>query len=497
MRIKSLRWLVLLMAVLMLCPLLFACKKDSGGGDQTSEVPGSETENPYRDNITETFADTEVHFVSRSFDWYRKEVTVAQEDIEDPVDQSVYNRQCEVEERLEVLIENHLIDGTGTAGYSVVVDAVRQDEMAGTHYYDIAVNNMYHTMEVVTDGLFKNLYEVPNVTLTQPYYSQYYNEQATVSNKLFSTTGDASLTFIKFALVTFFNKKIQVNYNLENFYDVVKDGDWTIDYQYNIVKDMHTELDDDGVRSAGDLYGFVTNQVTCVDPYTSSLKLDMVGRDTNGKLISVAQNNTAHFTEALEKILDLYGCDGAWVLSHKTDDGEYEDAKKMLAADRALFTTLRLEACEDYTLRDMTSDYGIIPMPKFNAEQEQYYSYCHDLFSVYCVCNSIEEKRLPAVGATLEVFFSQSESCRHNLFDVALKYKYQRSEEASQMLDLIIDNVKIDAGWIYSGALADFGLVIRNAVQKGTKNFSGIWKAQGGAFVAKLGLLQEGFDKMQ
>ena len=489
---KSVRVWAIILAVVMLCPLLFACKKKKPA--ESGEVTTSPDQSRYRDSIIQTFPGQQINIVSRSFDWYRKEITVEESEIEDFVDEAVYTRQREVESRLDLLVENKMIEGGGKEGYSKVVDAVRTDQMANTRLYDIAVNNMYHTMEIVTDGLFMNLYDVPNLTLTQPYYSQYYNEQAAVSNKLYSTTGDASLTFIRFAMVTFFNKKLQADYKLDNLYEVVEDGEWTIDYQLSLVRDMWVDKNDSGTKDNNDLYGLVTNNVTGVDPYTSAFRMDMVGRDMNGRLINVVEGNTAHFSNAISKILDLYGSEGTRVLAHKADDGEFMDAKRMFAQDLALFTTLRLDACEDYLLRNMTSDYGVIPMPKFTADQDQYYSYCHDLFSVFCVCGNIDEKRLPAVGATMEVFFSQSEKCRHNLFEVALKVKYQRSEEASRMLDLIVDNVNIDTGWIYSGKFNDFALLIRDAVQKETKNFSGYWRMQGSGFVTRIEELQEAFD---
>ena len=492
MKKKSFHLLLCALAVAMLCPLLFACgsRKEPVTNDATVE-----TQRQYRDDITQTFPGQEIHFISRVFDWYRKEVTVAQDDLENPVDEAVYARQLEVEQRLDVLIENKLVEGTGTAGYSKVVEAVINDVSANTHLYDIAVNNMYHTMEVVSDGMFMNLYEVPNLTLSKPYYSQYYNEQATVSNKLYSTTGDASLTFIRFAMVTFFNKKIQADYKLENFYEVVEDGDWTMDYQLALVRDLYADKNGNGEVDEDDLFGFITNKVTGVDPYTSALQMNMVGRDDSGKLVNVVEGNLGHFSDALEKVLNLYAAEGTYILAHQKDDGEFTKAKEMFSRDRALFTTLRLDACEDYLLRNMTSDYGVLPIPKFSAEQEQYYSYCHDLFSVYCVCSNIEESRLPAVGAALEVFFSHSEKCRHYLFEVALKVKYQRSEEASRILDLVIDNVKIDTGWIYSGKLSDFALVFRDAVEKESKNFNGYWRAQGPGFVILIQQLQELFDR--
>ena len=494
----SQRLLICLLALVLVLPMLAACgEKGNTPSDvtQSGDDSGSTevTESPYRDDITQKFPNETVNIVSRSLEWYNKEVVIEEEkDCETAVDKSVFNRRYMVEDRLGLLLENHMIDGGGKEGYVAVVEAVKNDQFAETHLYDIAVNNMYHTMEFAAEGLFQNLLEVPNLNLEKPYYSQYYNQQAVANNKLYSTTGDASLTFIRFVFVTFFNKTVQRNNGIDDLYDVVNDKQWTLEYQYELVKDLYMDKNTNDTVDDGDLFGLVTNSVTGVDPYTSAFQLNMVGRDENGRLVNVIEGNTAYFTEVITKIIELYDANGVRVLKHKADDTEFDDARQIFAEDRALFATLRLDSCENYTLRDMKSDFGVIPMPMYTEEQGQYYSYCHDLFSVFCICRRISDKRLPAVGAAMELLFSHSEDCRHNLFDIALKKKYQRTEEASQMLDIIVDNVKLDAGWIYAGALEDFALNIRSMVQNGTKNFNGIWRAQGTVLIAKIDDLQAG-----
>ena len=505
MKTKLIRLLLCLLVATLFCPLLAACSGNKGNensSDATTEASGTSesgevtSDESYRDDIPDTlrFEGDTVTFVSRSYDWYKKELTLDAENAEDIIDDAVVARRNKVEHRLGLLIENTMLDGSGTAGYTVVINAMRSDKMADSHLYDIAVNNMYHTMEVVSEGLFANLKEVPHMNLSKGYYSQNYNEQATVNNVLYSTTGDASLSFIRFAFVTFFNKQVQKNYNIPDLYDAVENKEWTIDYQINLCKDLYADLDQDGVRSNGDLYGFATNNVTGVDPYTSAFGMQMVGRTDEGKLTSVVDGNVERFTNILTKIIDFYALDGVNVLAHQSDDGEWTTAETMLAEDRVLFTTLRLGAVEDFTIRNMEHDYGIIPMPLWDESQEQYYSYCHDLFSVFCVSKGIAADHLEAVGATMEVFFSESQPCRETLFEVALKVKYQRSEEASRMLDIVIDNVNIDAGWIYAGALVDFAQFVRKSVQNGTKNFNGYWRMNGNGFKTALDNLQTQFD---
>ncbi len=469
----------ILLVFLMLMPLCLACKKDEEGEGEETTVATVEGET-YRDNLPTdlNYKGADVNFVSRAHDWYKNEVTVESDNTDDIVNEAVYNREKDVERRLGINLVNTMLDDGGKTGedaYARITEAVKTDVTAATGLYDIAINNMYHTMGVASEGFFYNLYDVPNIELTQPYYSQNYNFKGSINNKLYTTTGDASLTFIKFAFVTFFNKKMAADEKLPDLYQTVLDGNWTMAYQKEIIAGLY---DDVGTTSnekdEGDVYGLVMNSVTAIDPYWSSCDLSIISMDVDGKLFLDCDVDKAH--EVYNWIYDLINTNpDVYSAPHLKDDGEFETQAKMFANDQALFTTLRMGACEDVNMRNMESEYGIIPMPKYATGQEQYYSYCHDLFSVYGVSAGVTEDRLDMVGATFECFFSESDDCRYNQFEVALKVKYQSDTSAGQMLDIVIDNVKIDTGWIYSKSVNKIGLIMRDLITQDLRIFSSKW----------------------
>ncbi len=485
-----LKLVAFLMAAFMLLPLVMACGDDEGkdtGGDHTVDTSGD-----YRDDLPLdlNYDREDINFVSRSFDWYKDEITVDGSDTSDIVDGAVFRREATVEDRLNVNIVNTMLDGSGSDGYYLVTEKIRTEVLSGTNDFDIGVNNMYHTMEAAAEGIFYDMNDVPNVDLRKPYYSQNYNETATVAGKLFSVVGDASLTFIKFTFATFFNRAMAENQQVGDLYQMVLDGDWTIEAQYNIVKEMHEDNNGDGQKDEGDGFGLLVNTVLGVDPYWSAFDLPIIGKDSGGKL--TVELNTEKTSDVLKYIINMfYSTNGVYSLGHKSDDGELTTASEMFADDRALFMTNRLYECEQVALRDMTNPYGIIPMPKWDTDQEQYYSYTHDLMSVFVISKAVNESRLPMIGAVLECFFSESDECRYNLFEEALKIKYQSTEKTGRMLDIIIDNVVIDTGWVFAGSLNDIAQLLRQLTQNRASNVAGYWRMNESPVTKKMNTLQD------
>ena len=490
------RFLCAILALLMLLPAVVSCG-DKKTPAESQSGSAEEGDDKYRDNLPVLdYGGEQINFVSRSLDWYANEITVETGDTSDIVDMAVWNREQVVEARLNIDLVNAMIDGEGKEGYYVVTDEIRTDIMAGTNNYDIGVNNVHHTVEFANEGLFWDMNKVPNVELTQPYYSQHFNDRATVSGRLYAVTGDAMLTYIKFAFATFFNRNMAEEYKVPDLYQTVLDGKWTIEYQSTLVKDLWVDgPNGDNKKSADDTFGFITNNVIGVDPYLSAFDIPMIKKNAAGKLEIVI--DTDKVTNMLKTINTLFWqSSGVFVAPHEADDHELITAAQAFAQDRALFMTNRLYICEDTTMRNMESLYGIIPMPKYNEDQQQYYSDCHALYSVCVVSSAVPESRLAMVGATVECFFSESDDCRYRLFDEALKIKYQSTEKTGKMLDIIIDYMVIDTSMIYACALNDIGFFHRGLIQKRSSSFAGFWKMQAPGVEKKMAQMETDFSKL-
>ena len=142
------------------------------------------------------------------------------------------------------------------------------------------------------------------------------------------------------------------------------------------------------------------------------------------------------------------------------------DAKsttKMFEEDQGLFLYGQLGTTQD--LREMTSDFGIVPVPKYQASQENYASEAL-VFKGSLIAVPITTQNTEMIGVIVEAMSAESKyTVRPAFYDTVLKDKATRDAESVDMLDIIIDNMVFDVGNYYNLAyFADYFLRITGSV---------------------------------
>lgn len=96
------------------------------------------------------------------------------------------------------------------------------------------------------------------------------------------------------------------------------------------------------------------------------------------------------------------------------------------------------------TLRDSETDFGIIPYPKFNDSQENYYARVSYFMPSMLPATNTD---LELVGAVMEYAnYRAKVNITPAYYDISLKGKVSRDEESVEMLDLILANRVVDLG---------------------------------------------------
>jgi len=109
-------------------------------------------------------------------------------------------------------------------------------------------------------------------------------------------------------------------------------------------------------------------------------------------------------------------------------------------------------------LRDMDTDFGIIPYPKFTAAQASYHTRVEGGNPGVV---PVTADNLQMIGTILEVLKAESaKTVIPAYYEVALKTKFARDEESSEMLDLIFENRIYDLGDTYWSALLRDGMFL-------------------------------------
>ncbi|MPN46962.1 hypothetical protein SDC9_194561 [bioreactor metagenome] len=119
----------------------------------------------------------------------------------------------------------------------------------------------------------------------------------------------------------------------------------------------------------------------------------------------------------------------------------------MFKANRVLFRTtnfFRITQC-----RSMENDFGILPMPKFDESQAEYY---HPMsYSSPAICIPYTAENPEINGAVIEALSYYGRTIMlPAYYDRLLMGIVSRDEESKFCLDIIFDSVNFDLGTIYN-----------------------------------------------
>lgn len=122
-------------------------------------------------------------------------------------------------------------------------------------------------------------------------------------------------------------------------------------------------------------------------------------------------------------------------------------------------------------LREMKSDYGIIPYPKLDESVQDYASLVHDsamLVSVPITCT-----KLDAVTAAIEAIAAENwRTVTPAYYEIALKTKYTRDDMSCVIVDMIHESGTTDFAYAYNRQLGGVGQIMRKLAEQKSSDFA-------------------------
>jgi len=141
-------------------------------------------------------------------------------------------------------------------------------------------------------------------------------------------------------------------------------------------------------------------------------------------------------------------CEMVYKLYHENDfvyHSKELSGMDIFKNDQTLFAEVLTAYCDQ--LRDMESDYIILPLPKYDAEQASYYTRSLEPY-IQLVLTTCEDTAF--TGAVLEMISYEGYKNIVPAYVVeTLSYKYQRDTASVDMLDMILSNITVDVGRMY------------------------------------------------
>ena len=457
----------------------------NAAGDQTRQASENDAAAEiFYPNLPERdFGGTEMTFLVRGGDAYEWDAIdiYAESETGEPVNDAIYKRNRLVEEKYNAII-NEIPVPVGT-----MHDKISKIVKSGDSSCSAVIANAIESFSMATSELSVDLREISHIGLDKPWWDGALNKNLSICNKQLYAAGATNIMAYEATWIAMFNKKILTDnaYNPANVYEMVINGTWTLSSYMELTKDYVVDLNGDGKMNAEDQYG-TSGQGSMATGFYIGAGLRYVQKDENDNLIfKDFDERTANLLEKVSEICKInigFNSHGAM-----NNSGNSEYGRVLLAENRSLFFTETLLCVR--ALRDMANDFGVVPMPKYDEDQEKYISMVHhwaaSLTSIPASCPDIE-----AAGIILEELAYQSkQSVLPIYFDIAINGKYLRDEESVEMIDYIMENRVIDLG-----LANDYGNLdsrILDAVYKGNLAFASIYEKNGNAVRKKLESIME------
>ena len=376
------------------------------------------------------------------------------------ISDAVYERNVAVEERLGITF-GYTSKNDDTEALPAIANLVQ----AGDKTVDLFTVGTYTCMTPTLAGHYLNLNALDNIDLSKHYWNQDYNEMMTFTseNLQFVATSPIAISIFRRGYITIFNRDLFADYRIPDLYETVFNGDWTLDYQYSLIKDIYVDSDGDSKKSAGDFYGFVVGAVTDMDVYAVSSDIHLVTRDENGESVYNGDMLDRLITMG-EKVSLLANSPGTYLADSYAEGFEVPIEK--FAEQKAVMATVMFDHVETYfdLLADIT--YGIAPIPKLTRDQDGYGTYIQDQVSCFGISAAIgDETRQEQLAATLEAMSYYSYNIvRPAYYDSVLSLRFMQDPQSRDVLNTMFDSISFD--FVYATSTAGIRDTLRGIISQ-------------------------------
>ncbi len=442
---------------------------ETSSGPESSEITVDEYGRSYVSSAlpeTMDFNGVTINFRCRNDAGFEYEFAV-EESVGEVMNDTVYERNVGVEERLNIHFVYHTGSLTNTSEVTVLLNTI----LSGSGAYDIAAVHCSMGARIAPMGAYRNLLDYDVLDLSKPWWNQMLIEELDVYDFLPMICGDISLSATMRTNVTFFNKRLYDEYYHDNIYDIVQSGLWTIDGFRNMTKDIFKDLDGNSTMDDRDFYAIAfPSAATPLDAFIAALDLAITTTGANG--VPVLSFNSERTVNAFDKLREIVmNSPGTWTNDRKDASKVPEMIRPRFIEGNFIFSLTNLFETEYF--RDMKDAYGILPLPKYDENQEKYYTLPHNAFSMMVI--PFDAQNANAAAAALEALCEESwRTVTPAYYEVTLKNKYFRDDESAQMFDLIMDGIQLNFGSVYqTTCIGSIGWLIRDL----SKDFTSTYEA--------------------
>ncbi len=372
----------------------------------------------------------------------------------EPVNDAFYERNNLLEAEYGYKIEAMYTDSFGD-----FTDKVREDLFADTGNYDIVTSGLSALSPLVIDGILMDLSSIENshLRLDQDWWDINSNNDMSIANRKFFITGDIFILDDESTVVTYFNRDLIDEHNMEDPYDLVQDGKWTVDKMHEMCKAVAMD-DGDGVMNVtgGDTWGLVCDSFQGYH-YTLGCNTPQIEKDKDDLPVLTIINgrNVDAFGKIHEMMTDR-SCVAYTEQYYSWNDTEGKIVKEHFYNGRALFLGTYMSAVNSENMRNASIKVGVLPMPKYDEAQERYTSTINP-YRFYCLsitkAKESDNEALDFITFALEgMAYLSKKMVTPEYYERTLQLKRFDDAGSPEMLDIIFQNRIVDLSTVFNWA---------------------------------------------
>ena len=461
------RILVLLLALVMLIGIFAACgPKQSGNNGGNEEKPKEHDTEADQYLPVESYAGKTYTVLYRQGSSYEEEWISDENRNGDVINDGIASRNQAVIDRygVELDYETGKTSQSWDTFWGKVINNTEDDT------FQLVAGYTYRLAIASTQGSCLNWLnedQVPVVHLDEDWWDGDFTNEARFNGCAYFATGPLSLSDMYSSACVYFNKTLFNTYMANKamaegydtptaaLFDLVKNGGWTLDKLIEFAKDC-TEKVEGADTDEDDVYGFSCNPNTTVDAFIYASDLVMTERTVKeGKptVILKKVDNNNPILALCSKLQNFFLASG----NVKVDNENEPTFVKAFCAGQSVFSAGTLAAAKDIQVYASELLYGVIPYPKYDANQGNYYTYKLDYKTGFCIPRTVLTHGDPLFVGTITdaLAYYSNKFVKPALYEKVLTHKNVQDKDSSEFVTMIIYGGRYEFANIYAGAWGD------------------------------------------
>ena len=434
---------------------LVACNGDVGDagrpgaeGDSAQENGGGGTEEqvaaevPFPHELRHFGGETFRILIDRQWDGNHLDIEdfCVEELTGDVMNDAYFTRNALIYERYGISLEGVRVDD--------VTGVLSRTVRAGMDEYDAVAPRLMNAGTFAMRGYGVNVLDTI-LSLDAPWWDSNIIADTSIAGAAYMIAGDLFIKHWDGIAMLMFNKRLLADLGLGCPYTLVENNEWTFDSFNEMVRQGSRDLTGDGTTGGRwDQHGFNT-QLDFMTSMINAAGERIVSKDADD--LPFFTGYSARMVQIIDKILEVY-IDYTYCRhrdGYDRDGGGGEPVHLWIFPEgRALFYW-GFPRFIGLGLRDMEDDFGILPLPKWDSNQERFYATLNNWHSyTFMIPRSVTDVERNAFILDAMAYHGRR-IIVPAYYDITLQRRYTRDEESSAMLDIIFASTVYDLGTVF------------------------------------------------